>query len=305
MRRWRTPTPATAPPSTSRYSITCGNATTPRSAPGHPQPAAGLARREPPGYSLGCWLREYKEQVFLFTRVFAVSWTNNVSERGAKAAKRHQAVSGYWHSLATLARWCRLRSYLDTSAAHGITALDAIRAAIAGKPWPPPLPAIALHQFTAPREWTPANAQITARRPTGIVGWWLNSDHVVGCPDWNILLVRRARGGGCWSPFRSRWGVLPVAGTLRNRQLDDRLLRLGDQVVTVHEQQPRACSLDPHLGFQRRRPCQRDLCGVADQRGEAPGRIATVARARRPAAPPVNGQCRPSHCAVSLPDRQR
>jgi transposase len=29
-----------------------------------------------PGYSLGCWLREYKEQVFVFTRNFAVSWTN-------------------------------------------------------------------------------------------------------------------------------------------------------------------------------------------------------------------------------------
>ena len=50
-----------------------------------------------PGYSLGCWLREYKEQVFLFTRDFAVDWTTNVAERGAKAAKRHQAVSGYWH----------------------------------------------------------------------------------------------------------------------------------------------------------------------------------------------------------------
>ena len=95
-----------------------------------------------PGYSLGTWLRDYKEQVFLFTREFAVSWTNNVSERGAKAAKRHQAVSGYWHSLGTLARWCRLRSYLDTAAAHGITALDAIRDAIKGKPWLPPLPAI-------------------------------------------------------------------------------------------------------------------------------------------------------------------
>jgi hypothetical protein len=71
-----------------------------------------------------------------------VSWTNNVSERGAKAAKRHQAVSGYWHSLATLARWCRLRSYLDSAAAHGITALDAITSAIAAKPWLPPLPAI-------------------------------------------------------------------------------------------------------------------------------------------------------------------
>ena len=69
--------------------------------------------------------------------------SNNVSERGAKAAKRHQAVSGYWHSLATLARWCRLRSYLDTAAAHGITALDAISSAVAGKPWLPPLPALA------------------------------------------------------------------------------------------------------------------------------------------------------------------
>jgi transposase len=79
----------------------------------------------------------------LFTRTFAVQWTNNVSERGAKAAKRHQAVSGYWHSLTTLARWCRIRSYLDSAIADGITALDAIRDAIAGKPWLPPLPAIA------------------------------------------------------------------------------------------------------------------------------------------------------------------
>jgi transposase len=94
-----------------------------------------------PGYSLATWLQQYKEQVFLFTRDFSVNWTNNVSERGAKAAKRHQAVSGYWHSLATLARWCRIRSYLDSAAAHGTTALDAVRAVIEGKPWLPPLPA--------------------------------------------------------------------------------------------------------------------------------------------------------------------
>jgi transposase len=88
------------------------------------------------------WLADYKEQVFLFTRNFAVSWTNNVSERGAKAAKRHQAVSGYWHSLATLQRWCRIKSYLDSAAAHGVTARDAICGAITGNPWLPPLPAI-------------------------------------------------------------------------------------------------------------------------------------------------------------------
>jgi hypothetical protein len=51
-------------------------------------------------------------------------------------------VSGYWHSLATLARWCRLRSYLDSAAACGVTVLDAIRDAITGKPWLPPLPAL-------------------------------------------------------------------------------------------------------------------------------------------------------------------
>ncbi len=54
-----------------------------------------------PGYALARWLRDYKEQAFLFTRDFAVDWTTNVAERGAKAAKRHQAVSGYWHTLAT------------------------------------------------------------------------------------------------------------------------------------------------------------------------------------------------------------
>jgi transposase len=95
-----------------------------------------------PGYSLATWLRDYKEQVFLFTRDFNVDWTNNVSERGAKAAKRHQAVSGYWHNLATLARWCRIRSYLDSAAAHRTGALDAVRAVIEEKPWLPPLPAI-------------------------------------------------------------------------------------------------------------------------------------------------------------------
>src|SRR5262245_66523177 len=105
-----------------------------------------------PGYALGCRLRDYKDQVFLFTRHFAVDWTNNVSERGAKAAKRHQAVSGYWHSLATLARWCRLRSYLDSAAAHGITALDAIASAIAGNPWLPHLAPISCRQLPAPPE---------------------------------------------------------------------------------------------------------------------------------------------------------
>jgi hypothetical protein len=32
-----------------------------------------------PGYALACWLRDYKEQVFLFTRHFTVGWTNDLA----------------------------------------------------------------------------------------------------------------------------------------------------------------------------------------------------------------------------------
>jgi transposase len=95
-----------------------------------------------PGYALAAWLQEYKEQVWLFTRDFTVQWTNNAAERAVKAPKRHQAVSGYWHTLGTLDRWCRIKSYLASAAGHGISVLDAIRAVIEGNPWLPPLPAI-------------------------------------------------------------------------------------------------------------------------------------------------------------------
>jgi len=43
-----------------------------------------------PGYALGTWLRDYKEQVFLFTRNFNVDWTNNISE------VRHEVARGEW-----------------------------------------------------------------------------------------------------------------------------------------------------------------------------------------------------------------
>ena len=60
--------------------------------------------------------------------------SNNASEQAIKGPKRHQAVSGYWHSLATLARYCRVRSYLVTSRNHGIRPIDAIHAALTGPP---------------------------------------------------------------------------------------------------------------------------------------------------------------------------
>lgn len=90
-----------------------------------------------PGYVLARRLKAKAGQVWLFTCNFAVPWTNNASEQAIKGPKRHQAVSGYWHSLATLARYCRVRSYLVTSRNHGIRPIDAIHAALTGRPWLP------------------------------------------------------------------------------------------------------------------------------------------------------------------------
>jgi hypothetical protein len=75
--------------------------------------------------------------------VLAPGAPRNSAERAVKGPKRHQAVSGYWHTQRTLARWCRIRSYLDSARNRGLRALDAIRAALEGKSWLPPLPALA------------------------------------------------------------------------------------------------------------------------------------------------------------------
>jgi transposase len=66
-----------------------------------------------------------------------VPWTNNASEQALKGPKRHQAVSGYWRTLTTLADYCRVRSYLVSARNHGVRPVDAIHAALTGNPWLP------------------------------------------------------------------------------------------------------------------------------------------------------------------------
>jgi hypothetical protein len=90
-----------------------------------------------PGYVLAARLQAKTEQVWLFTRDFAVPWTNNASEQALKSPKLHQKVSGYWHTLTTLARYCRTRSYLTSARNHGLTTIDAIHRVLTGDPWLP------------------------------------------------------------------------------------------------------------------------------------------------------------------------
>jgi transposase IS66 family protein len=123
-----------------------------------------------PGYALGCWLRDCKEQVRLFTTRLAGDWTDNCPGQAVKAAKRHQAVSGYWHTPRTLARWCRIRSCLDSAAYHGLTALDAITRALAGDPWLP-LPQCHVEARCGPRRdllWPAAEGGLPRLRTVAV-----------------------------------------------------------------------------------------------------------------------------------------
>jgi len=95
-----------------------------------------------PGYKLAKRLRDKADQVWLFTRNFLVPWTNNASEQALRSPKRHQVVSGYWHTTGTLRDYLRVRSYLVSAHGHGIRAIHAIHAALTGNPWlPTPLTA--------------------------------------------------------------------------------------------------------------------------------------------------------------------
>src|SRR4030081_840901 len=94
-----------------------------------------------PGYTLAKRLADKVDQVWLFTTVFSVPWTNNASEQALKSPKLHQKVSGYWHTTITLGRFCTVRSYLTSACNHGHRAIDAIHNALTGNPWMPPLTA--------------------------------------------------------------------------------------------------------------------------------------------------------------------
>ena len=91
-----------------------------------------------PGYTLAKRLADKVDQVWLFTTVFSVPWTNNCSEQALKSPKLHQKVSGYWHTLTTLGRFCTVRSYLTSAVNHGLRAIDAIHNTLTGNPWMPP-----------------------------------------------------------------------------------------------------------------------------------------------------------------------
>ena len=96
--------------------------------------------KKPKARQLAERLVDKAHQILRFTRDFTpgLTWTNNASEQALRDIKVKMKVSGCWRGLAGARRYLRIRSYLTTARAHGLTAMRAIHDALTGTPWLPP-----------------------------------------------------------------------------------------------------------------------------------------------------------------------
>ena len=84
-------------------------------------------------------LRDRDAQVLLFARDLSVPFSNNQAERDVRPTKTQLKISGCHRAEATARAWLRIRGYISTVGKHGDNVLDALRGAITGNPWKPPL----------------------------------------------------------------------------------------------------------------------------------------------------------------------
>ncbi|WP_198152807.1 transposase, partial [Pseudofrankia sp. DC12] len=72
-----------------------------------------------------------------FLNNLAIPPDNNGPERDIRMVKLRQKVSGCLRSLTGARQFCALRSYLSTTAKHGLAMLDALVQLAEGRPWLP------------------------------------------------------------------------------------------------------------------------------------------------------------------------
>jgi len=97
-------------------------------------------RKQQPFRELLECLRDRQADVLRFTTDLRIPPTSNQAERDLRPAKTQQKISGRLRSETTTRHRYAIRGYTDTAVKHGISALTAIRDALAGNPWMPPIP---------------------------------------------------------------------------------------------------------------------------------------------------------------------
>jgi len=96
-------------------------------------------KQEPFRHLLQC-LRDRQDDVLRFTTDLRIPATSNQAERDLRPAKTQQKISGRLRSEQVTRHRYAIRGYTDTARKHGLSALTAIRDALAGNPWMPPIP---------------------------------------------------------------------------------------------------------------------------------------------------------------------
>jgi transposase len=101
----------------------------------------GASTKQKPGRTLLECLRDREGDVLRFLSDLRIPPTSNQAERDLRPSKTQQKVSGRLRSEARTRNRYAIRGYLDTARKHGTDIMTAIRGALAGNPWMPPLPA--------------------------------------------------------------------------------------------------------------------------------------------------------------------
>jgi transposase len=97
--------------------------------------------KQTPARNLALRLGDRKDEFLHFTTDFAVAFSNNIAEQAIRMIKVKTKVSGGFRTLHGAQTFLALRGYISTVRKNGLRAVHALRDALTGNPWMPPIPA--------------------------------------------------------------------------------------------------------------------------------------------------------------------
>ncbi len=100
----------------------------------------GAGKKQPPARLLLECLNDREADVLRFLSDLRIPPTSNQAERDLRPAKTQQKISGRLRSEQITRYRYAVRGYISTATKHGAEIITAIRDALAGNPWMPPIP---------------------------------------------------------------------------------------------------------------------------------------------------------------------